>query len=126
VNLLLDSHAVLAIAFDPPKLSNRARDAIQAPGNVVFISAISPYELELKKALGKLGFPSVVDWSVLAAQAGWQVLAVSISHGVNAARLPQHHGDPWDRLLVAQAMVEAMTLVTSDKRIVRYSVPTLW
>lgn len=126
MNLLLDSHAVLAIAFDPPKLSNRARDAVQAPGNSVFISAITPYELELKKALGKLIFPDVADWSTLAAQAGWQALPISVAHGVAAARLPHHHGDPWDRLLVAQAMLEMLTLVSSDKRIARYGVAMLW
>lgn len=126
MNLLLDSHAVLAIAFDPPKLSHRARDAIQAPGNGVFISAISPYELELKKALGKLSYPDVADWGTLAAQVGWQALPISLAHGVAAARLPYHHGDPWDRLLIAQAMFEMLTLVSSDKRIARYGVPTLW
>lgn len=126
MNLLLDSHALLAFVFDPPKLSDRARNAIQSNGNVVFVSAISPHELELKKALGNLGYPTVADWNVLADQARFQVLPVSVSHGVAAARLPQHHRDPWDRLLIAQATIEAMTLVTSDRRIMRYGVPTLW
>lgn len=125
MRLLLDSHAALAAATRPQRLSAKARSAVEDPANDVFLSVVSPYELELKKALGKLAYPQV-DWAVFAAKSRLSILPISLDHGLASARLPLHHRDPWDRLLVAQASVDTMVLVTSDARIAAYGVPTLW
>jgi PIN domain nuclease of toxin-antitoxin system len=126
VSYLLDSHAVLAAAFDGSQLSTKARAVIESKQDIVFVSAISPYELELKRSLGKMSFPAVADWDALIVRMQLDVLPISVLHGVTAARLPQHHKDPWDRVLVAQAMVESLTLVSCDRHIRQYAVATLW
>lgn len=126
MRLLLDSHALLGAAFGPETLSAAVRDAIVAPDNMVHVSAISPYELELKKSLGKLAFPDVADWRTLIESLRLRVLEINVQHGVTAARLPRHHKDPWDRLLVAQALVEGFQLVTKDRRLAQYKAATFW
>ncbi|MGH6951339.1 MAG: type II toxin-antitoxin system VapC family toxin [Vitreimonas sp.] len=126
MRLLLDSQALLWVLFDKTRLSAGASVALGDAANVVTVSTISPYELEVKKTAGRLNYPDVHSWESVVAAAGFQLLPFSASHGVTAARLPRIHRDPWDRLLIGQAMIEALTLVTSDRRIPKYGVPTLW
>jgi PIN domain nuclease of toxin-antitoxin system len=123
VRLLLDSHVVVWWSAFPGRLRAEARDAIQAPANEVFLSAASTWELGLKIARGKLRLPAGYAEQLLAR--GFDELVVSIAHTDRAAALPPLHGDPFDRLLIAQALAEGLVLVTADTEIMRYDVPTL-
>lgn len=90
---------------------------------MVLVSAATIWELEIKRALGKLKVTT--DLLVGMRRAGFGELAVSIDHAVRAARLPRRHGDPFDRMLVAQAQAEGLTLVTTDRALARYDVAIL-
>lgn len=95
-----------------------------ADAAVVFVSAASAWEAAIKAALGRLAYPETIEAGVEAS--GFDKLAISFAHAEHAARLPAHHHDPFDRMLVAQAKVEGLTFVTNDRRIARYDVPLLW
>jgi PIN domain nuclease of toxin-antitoxin system len=125
VTLLVDSNALVWWLDDAPDLSRRARAAIVQNPGTTWISAISVYELQVKARKGLLpGLPSNLG-AVLAAQ-GFSELQVSIAHAELAAELPMHHRDPWDRLLVAQAIVENLSIVSADRLLVRYGVKVVW
>lgn len=126
MNLLLDSQVVLWGLIQPSRISKSAATAILNPANTVFVSALTPYELGWKHTIGKLALPPIADWSQTFAAAGYAELAITVAHTQHAARMPALHRDPWDRLLLAQAAVEALTLVSSDRMIRRYGVPILW
>ena len=113
MNLLLDTHALLWWLDDPAKLAQAARVTIAEPDNLVFVSAVVAWEISIKHAHGKLRSPD--DLEDVIALNGFRALPVSIRHAVDAGRLPPHHTDPFDRLLVAQAQGEGLTLVTRDK-----------
>jgi PIN domain nuclease of toxin-antitoxin system len=125
LKLLLDSHAFLWWLADDRKLSADARRAIADPANAVLVSAATIWELEIKRALGRLD----VGESDLAAEVAandFGELAVRASHAVTAAHLPAHHSDPFDRMLVAQANIEGLICVTSDPAFAAYGAATLW
>ena len=126
MRLLLDSQAVLLTMTAQSKIPRKASAAIADQRNAVFVSAATPYELEWKKAIGKLSFRHVADWSQALQDSGYQELQISVQHSHRAALLPRHHRDPWDRLLVAQALAENLTLITGDANIAAYGVSTLW
>ncbi len=126
MNLLLDTHALLWALFDPGRLSKAAHAAIGDPTHAVFVSAVSPYEIEWKQRNGRISIPGVPDWARTLESASYLPLAVTLGHAQRAARLDVHHRDPWDRLIAAQAEIENMTLVTRDAAIGRYGVATLW
>jgi PIN domain nuclease of toxin-antitoxin system len=126
VRLLLDSHTLLWAAFSSPALSRLARDAIADPNNAKFVSPISIFELEHKRAAGKLPFPAPRSWERALASAGFALLPITASAAALAPALPNHHKDPWDRLLIAQAMGDDLAVVTRDKAFAAYGVPTLW
>jgi PIN domain nuclease of toxin-antitoxin system len=121
--LLLDTHVFLWWRIDDPRLVERARNAI-AGATIVLVSAASAWEAEIKAALGKLDLPEPLE--VGAADSGFDTLSIGFSHARAAAHLPRHHADPFDRMLVAQAVTEGLTLVTHDRRIEPYDVPVLW
>jgi PIN domain nuclease of toxin-antitoxin system len=123
---LLDSQSLLFAIFEPQSLTAAILRTLGDPANEFIVSAVSPYELEVKKANGKLAFPDVADWPTLLARAFYQTLPIETAHGVAAARLPLHHRDPWDRLLIAQAMIEGLTIVTRDREFARYGVSVVW
>jgi len=123
VRLLLDSHVVVWWSVYPGRLRATVRDAIISPDNEVFLSAASVWELGLKIARGKLRLPD--DYAPRLLAHGLEELVVSVAHAARATALPPLHGDPFDRLLIAQALEEGLMLVTSDQSIVRYDVPTL-
>jgi PIN domain nuclease of toxin-antitoxin system len=123
VNLLLDTHALLWWLDDHPTLSKKARAAIADGGNPVFVSAVTIWEIRIKQGLGKLTLPAEFR-KVLDAQA-FESLPITADHAHRLAELPDHHRDPFDRMLVAQAMTEKLVLVTRDPDIVRYRVRTL-
>lgn len=127
MRLLLDTQAFLWAASDPEKFSKRARTAIEDSSNEVFVSAAVAWEIAIKHALGKLQTPSAPAVYVPArvAKLGFKPLAIALEHALAVGGLPSHHNDPFDRIMVAQAQVEGLTLVTSDRNILKYSVKTL-
>jgi PIN domain nuclease of toxin-antitoxin system len=126
VRYLLDSGPLLQALFNHADLPARIALLLSDPANEFFVSAVSPYELELKKSIGKLPFPDVPDWPAVLGNNFFLSLPVETRHGVLAARLPLHHRDPWDRLLIAQALAEGLVVVTSDRLFAAYGVPTVW
>ncbi len=108
---------------DDPSLSRAARAAIARPDSDVVVSAASAWEISIKSALGKLTAPD--DLETQMARHRFSPLAITIPHALVAGSLPGHHDDPFDRMLIAQARMERMTLVTRDPRIGLYGVPIL-
>ena len=125
MRILLDTHALLWALAAPDKLPAAVRGAVQAPENDVFASVASAWEIAIKVALRRLEFdlPSMED--TLAAS-GIQTLDISLQHVARVAELPPHHGDPFDRMLVAQALCESMTLVSRDRKLALYGVRMFW
>lgn len=123
MNLLLDTHALLWWLADDPELSRDARAAIADPGNAVYVSAATAWEISIKRALGKLRAPD--DLMAAISASGFQELAITIVHAEAAGRLPDHHSDPFGRMLVAQVMSEGLTLVTRDGRMADYRIPII-
>lgn len=121
--LLLDTHILLWALAEPESLKPTARSAVEAPRNEVFVSAASGWEIALKRALGKLEAPPDLESELR--QAGFDLLAITFGHAERAGELPLHHRDPFDRMLIAQAQIEGLTLVTRDTRIPIYDVATL-
>jgi PIN domain nuclease of toxin-antitoxin system len=126
VRLLLDSHALVWWLTDSRSLSTSARDAIADPGNEVWVSAVTGYELANKQRLGKLKPPLAEELIPTVRRAGLPMLAVTLEHAVAAASMPGPHRDPWDRLLMAQARLDRLTVVTVDPVFADYGVATLW
>ncbi|MGH2454715.1 MAG: type II toxin-antitoxin system VapC family toxin [Candidatus Limnocylindria bacterium] len=123
MRLLLDAHVVLWWLADDPTLERAARDAIVDGDNWVAVSAATVWEIGIKRALGKLEAP---DDLIGASEASHlEPLAITVGHADAAAVLPRHHDDPFDRMLVAQARIEGLTIVTRDPAIARYGVPVL-
>lgn len=123
MKLLLDTHAVLWWQADDRRLSVTARRAI-ATADVVWVSAASGWEVAIKAALGRLRADE--PFAVTVAADDFTELPVTLAHAARLQALPSHHADPFDRLLVAQAMVEGATLVTRDAALGAYGVPVLW
>lgn len=123
MNLLLDTHVVIWALSDDKRLSRSARDAIVAGETVVFVSAVTAWEITIKKALGKLEAPDNYEKELVRHR--FTPLDVATRHALAVGSLPPIHEDPFDRLLIAQATVEGLKLVTRDARILRYDVQTL-
>ncbi len=121
--LLLDTHVFLWWLADDPRLGNTARKAIGDGRNQVYVSAASGREIAIKRTLGKLDAPGNLD--AMVAEAGFLHLPITFFHGELAGTLPRHHRDPFDRMLVAQAQAEGLTLVTNDRGIAAYGVRIL-
>jgi PIN domain nuclease of toxin-antitoxin system len=121
--LLLDTHVFLWWRADDRRVRAPAREAIAA-ADVVFVSAASAWEVAIKQALGRLQIPDTVEAGVLAS--GFERLPISFAHAAAAGRLPPHHADPFDRMLIAQAQLEGLTLVTHDRHFERYNVDVTW
>jgi PIN domain nuclease of toxin-antitoxin system len=119
VRLLLDTNALLWWLADEG-LTVQARDAIADPENLVVVSAVSAWEISIKQALGKLAAPDDLEYQVQAG--GFVPLPITIAHGVAAGQLVRHHDDPFDRMLIAQALGEGLTIVTRDKHFSDYNV----
>jgi PIN domain nuclease of toxin-antitoxin system len=125
---LLDTHALLWWLMSDPKLSRTARAAIADPANEVLASATSALELATKQRLGKLVAPVrlAAELPNLLRRHRFTPLDVSFRHALEAGDLPGPHRDPWDRLLIAQARVEGLAVVTIDPVFDDYGVPTVW
>jgi PIN domain nuclease of toxin-antitoxin system len=122
VRLLLDTHVVLWWLADEETLSEDVKQLIDTETDV-FLSAASVWEIAIKQALGKLtGPPDLLD---VLNRSGLLELPIRATHAADAGGLPLHHRDPFDRMLVAQARCEGLTLVSRDSRLSRYEVPLL-
>ena len=121
--LLLDTHVLLWSLTEPQKLSRRTRDALEDAQNEVFASSVSGWEITVKRALGKLKAPDNLEASI--EEQDFTPLNLTFLHAEQAGALPPHHGDPFDRMLIAQAQVEGLILVTRDARILRYGIRTM-
>jgi PIN domain nuclease of toxin-antitoxin system len=122
VRLLLDTNALLWWLADQG-LTDQAREAIADPANFVAVSAVSAWEISIKKALGQLAAPDDLEHQIDAG--GFTPLPITIAHGTAAGQLARHHDDPFDRMLIAQALAEGLTVVTRDKRFGDYNVSVL-
>lgn len=123
MSYLLDSHVLLWWLEDSPRIGATLRETLADPQVRVLVSAVSVWELGIKQALGKLQAPeSVVD---LLQDEGFEGLAITMRHAQAAARLPLLHRDPFDRMLVAQACLDKLTLITHDEAIQAYDVDIL-
>ena len=123
MNLLLDTHVLLWWLDDPILLSKQALAAIKEPDNEVIVSVVSAWEIAIKRALGKLEAPENLKQMI--EEAGFVLMPADYEHVWEVKDLPFHHDDPFDRLLVAQAKVEYLTLVTRDSRLSAYDIPIL-
>ena len=123
MRLLLDTHVFLWWRADSRYLRSNARRAI-ADAQLVFVSAATAWEAAIKAALGRLRIPDTIEAGVI--DSGFERLPISFAHAEAAARLPPHHADPFDRMLVAQARTEGLTLVTHDRRLAPYGIEILW
>ena len=121
--LLLDTHVFLWSLSNVSELAESARAAIASPRNDVFVSAITGWEISVKRAKGQLKAP--YNLAALVAERGFTHLPLTFHHAEQAGNLPMHHRDPFDRFLIAQAQAEGLILVTRDTRIPLYGVRTL-
>jgi len=123
LRLLLDTHAFVWWDARDPRLPARLYEAIASAENEIFVSAVSVWEIAIKRASGKLIFAGSVAKAIEIH--GFQSLPISVAHAEWAGSLEQIHNDPFDRILIAQANLEGMPLVTVDAQILRYPVPHL-
>ena len=121
--LLLDTHVFFWWKVNDSRLVDPAKTAI-ANAALVMVSAASAWEMAIKSQLGKLALSKDISKGV--EESGFEKLTISFEHATEVANLPQHHKDPFDRMLVAQARVERLTLVTHDRLFEAYPVPILW
>jgi PIN domain nuclease of toxin-antitoxin system len=128
MNLLLDTHAFLWWCSAPNRLSATALAACQDRNNSLSTSVVSAWEIQIKVQLGKLAIPSALEDLLQHQQQvnNMQVLPVLLPHVYALATLPPHHKDPFDRLIVAQAAVENMMIVSADSKLVQYPVIVVW
>ena len=125
---LLDTHTFLWWNMDDAQLSKLAREIIADGHNEIYFSAASSWEIAIKTAKGRLTLPEEpgVYISKRLKLHHFQPMPIQISHTVQVFQLPHHHADPFDRLLIAQAQLENLTLLTIDPEIKKYQVETIW
>lgn len=123
MRLLLDSHILLWLMDDTSKVSPAVISAVTNPTNEKFASAVSIAELRIKQKIGKLQLPENFDLAV--SEAGFDMLAFTVDHAHWLNRLELYHRDPFDRMLIAQALHEGLTIVTQDRVFSAYAVPLM-
>lgn len=125
---MLDTHAFLWWISDSPELSDAARETIADGRNAPVFSAVSGWEIAVKAGLGKLDLPDSPAEFVneQLSQNSLEVLPVHLRHALGVYGLPDHHRDPFDRLLISQAVAETLPILTADPEISRYPVETIW
>ncbi|HXQ15063.1 MAG TPA: type II toxin-antitoxin system VapC family toxin [Caulobacteraceae bacterium] len=128
MRLLLDTHAVIWWFQGNLRLPQRVRDTIEGEASDVFVSAVSAFEIALKHRMGKLPEAAALArrFSVMTQEQGFAELAVTVPHGLAAGALPIAHRDPFDRLLIAQALVEDMTIASNERLFDSTGVNRLW
>lgn len=124
MNFLLDTHVFLWTLGEANRLDPKAACAIQDTNHSVFVSAATSIEIAIKSALGKLEAPNDLEDEV--GLRGFSHLPVRFRHGAALRSLPVHHQDPFDRMLIAQAILEGLTIITHDRKFEAYPVEILW
>lgn len=122
--LLLDTHALVWALEDSPRLSPRAREAIEDPGNTVLASVVSAWEIAIKQAMGRIDAPGDLAEAIEAV--GFVRRVVDFADVERLASLAPHHRDPFDRMLVAQAMKDGVPIVSCDRQIAQYPIQVVW
>jgi PIN domain nuclease of toxin-antitoxin system len=128
MKVLLDTHTFLWWIIDSPRLSARAREVICDSNNELFFSAASGWEIAVKAQLGRLQLPDNLEQFIVEQLSlnAILVLPIQLRHALHVYTLPQHHRDPFDRMLIAQSQVENLPVLTADSQITRYAVETIW
>lgn len=128
MRILLDTHCWLWMQVDPDRFSSESRQIIEDSGNELLLSAASSWEIAIKYRLGKLPLPEPPAVYVPSRMqiSGTAALHVTHSHALHVAELPRHHRDPFDRLLVSQAILERLVLLTADPQFEPYDVQLRW
>jgi PIN domain nuclease of toxin-antitoxin system len=128
VKALLDTHAFLWWISDDPRLSEKAKEIIADGRNELFFSAASGWEISIKARLGRLEVPEDLQRFISdqLSRNAIQVLPIYLSHALHTGSLPVHHRDPFDRILVSQAILERMPLLSADPQISHYPVEVVW
>ncbi len=128
MKLILDTSALLWVLLTPANLSATAARLLSDPANLLFVSVASLWEITIKVGIGKLAIPNSDIEEVIANLAAFRIRVLPIrSEDLKALQaLPPHHKDPFDRIIVAQAQVEGIPIVTTDQRIQQYAVRVLW
>ena len=128
MKLLLDTHTFLWWITDDPQLSAGARELIGDGKNTLFWSAASSWEVSIKYALGRMPLPEVPELFLPAEIEKNRIEALPIidAHAFQVGRLPHHHRDPFDRMLVAQAQIESLALLSNDRQLSPYDVEIRW
>ncbi|HVT18668.1 MAG TPA: type II toxin-antitoxin system VapC family toxin [Thermoanaerobaculia bacterium] len=128
MRLLLDTHCWLWMRGEPERLSEANRQLVRSPETSLFLSAVAAWEIAIKFAAGKLRLPQPPSVYVTQRLAEDRLAALPIlhSHALRAGELPLHHRDPFDRMLIAQAQIEGLTLLTADRHFAAYDVPIQW
>ncbi len=128
VRLLLDTHSIVWWLQDDPRLSEAAKAAIAGGSSAVYVSAVSAWEIATKVRLRKMPEmeEAIHHYEEDIAEEGFQRIAIQQQHSLRAGSLESDHGDPFDRMLAAQAIIEQMTLVTRDRHMPAFGCETLW
>lgn len=123
MKLLLDTNALIWALTEPERMSSRVLEAIETTANDPYVSVVSVWEIAIKAAKGNLRAPPDIEAAL--AQQRFSTLPVTMRHVLAVESLPRHHADPFDRMIIAQAHLDEMTIVTSDSTIRRYPVAVL-
>lgn len=124
MNYLLDTHVFLWMLSDPNRLKSIVISTIENPHHVVYVSAISAVEIAIKRTLGKLSAPDHLASEI--PRRGLLELPLKYAHGERMQKLAPHHQDPFDRMLIAQALHEKLILITHDRKLEPYGAKILW
>ena len=128
MRFLLDTHCWIWSVSEPGKFHHEGAELIENADNTVVFSAVSAFEIAVKTSIGKMHLPEPAETYVTSRveQLGMSVLPIHLSHALRVARLPNHHTDPFDRLLVAQSQVEDLPLMTADAALAAYDIELIW
>jgi PIN domain nuclease of toxin-antitoxin system len=128
MKVLLDTHAALWWASDSPKLSVRAKQLLQDTQTAGLLSAASAWEIAIKHHSGRLPLPETPEDLLhrLIKELDLAILPIEVPHALKSASLPPHHRDPFDRLLIAQAILEKVPILSADKRFGEYQIEVVW
>ena len=128
MRILLDTHALLWFVWDDARLSGTARDRMMDPDAELFFSVASAWEMVIKTTTGKLQLGADVETFLEAALVNNRIatLPIEFRHVITTGALPQHHRDPFDRIIIAQAVSERLSIITGDPEFLKYAVPLIW
>ena len=128
MNYLLDTHTFLWFIYDNPRISKKSLSILRNPRNDIYLSSTVAWEIAIKENIGKIEIHTSLNDLITQSLETYNfiTLPVSLAHAIKVGTLPSIHRDPFDRILVAQAMVENLTILTSDPFIKKYKVKTAW